>query len=673
MPFQTGAAPAALNHWIISIFDSSPLGVVSVNMDRQILYANPKALEIFGVETWLGKTVRDLIPDQENLAIVDSQLAKRQKGLSDEYEVQITRFRDGKRIPVKVAAMPVMDSSGMVVGAIGIIRSLELERTIQAIDKHIQTFRSGAEILEAVAEETRKLVPFDLCTASVFSRDMKHARLLFSWDPAGKITWRTRWFHLTPSLSQWAQQRSIIAVGNLSDFFARPHMEQLADDEAVRDLLTKGFQSFVRYPVVRQDRVVGSVALISEKPDAFNAAHQQLLEALPLDEALLMALYYEEKEDILPCQNNKKVADLLVERLAEHYRWESVAIYRIDEQNATIELQSQKAKSEEFLLPEDYAQPANEGVLGYVLAHGMDANIGNVKRDPVFKDVFKRAVKGTNSELCMCIKVDGKVYGLLNIEDSRENAFSEEELHALRVVLNEVGALMERFCTANLIAATFEATPTAVFVINSRGGISRVNPATVQMLGYPETEMIGTPLRTYFKTPEKADAVLRARRSMDNEVTLLHRDGHEVHALLGGSQLEEGGMVVSAKDLSFHKRVEQLELLGQMYYEIAVQTKVPLSLVYNWLRELKADNPSGTIGHVLDKAIRQLRKAEITHDILTLYDKDNTIVPYNQILLDITQLIDGICREFPKTEIAKIEFKREAKEAYVRGDPFQVA
>src|SRR6266850_2092173 len=117
----------ALEGWIASIFDQSPVGIVRTDLLFRLIYANRKAAEIFGLDSWESLNIRDLVPNRETMELLEEKLANRQRGLSEEYEAEILRQSDGRRVPIKITAMPAMDGAGKIIGAVSIIRSLELE------------------------------------------------------------------------------------------------------------------------------------------------------------------------------------------------------------------------------------------------------------------------------------------------------------------------------------------------------------------------------------------------------------------------------------------------------------------------------------------------------------------------------------------------------------------
>jgi PAS domain S-box-containing protein len=673
-----------LEDWIDRIFDTSPLGILRVDLNFGITYANRKAMEICGVDRWQKRNVLEFVPDPATVGLWKEKLADRQRGLSEEYETEVVRESDGQRIPVKVASMPALDPSGNVVGAVSILRTLEVEKASKAIDRCVQISRTSEALLQAVAEHTKQVVPFDACSVTIYSADMQHARMLFTNSPELASQQSSRWFQMTPLLRAWAQNTETVIVPDAAEFIRSMDFDQEYIKRALENLREAGWSSFIRYPVVREGRVIGSFVLSSKVPGGFGNDDRKKLEALPLEVALGTALHYEEVSelefrlglvrDVLRCTDNASLFSLLVNRLAAHYGWNSVSVFKVNEERETIALQTQVSRAGKLAIPADYEQGIDDGILGYVRRTGAEVNIGNVEKNPRFKKLFLRVNPSTVSELCMPINVEGAVYALLNIEDSKEDAFAPEEVDALKLVLREVEAVIERFRSAQLITATYDATPTAVWVVDSKGRIKKANPAAQSLVGIQEEILVGTSLAKFFQDPELGRAVLKAHEPVSREVTLLHQSGTPVNVLLGGSQLEKefaGERVITARDLRGHKRVEEIEMLDQLYYEIATQVKTPLALSCSWLQRLKA-SVDASAQEVLDKALRQLQKVEITYDRLALFKSNQEVTPYHEVPLDLGRLLRACVDELPATDCIVCEGLDSAA-PLIPADPFQLS
>jgi K+-sensing histidine kinase KdpD len=118
--------------------------------------------------------------------------------------------------------------------------------------------------------------------------------------------------------------------------------------------------------------------------------------------------------------------------------------------------------------------------------------------------------------------------------------------------------------------------------------------------------------------------------------------------------------------------MEELDYLGKLYHEIAIQTKTPLSLLFSWLKRLKGDISAERKKDILSNALRQLRKLTLTYDRLALYDKQEGLVPYNPILFDISDLLEMVRHEFPSMDWERILLECDRDIPLVRGDMFQI-
>ncbi len=132
-----------------------------------------------------------------------------------------------------------------------------------------------------------------------------------------------------------------------------------------------------------------------------------------------------------------------------------------------------------------------------------------------------------------------------------------------------------------------------------------------------------------------------------------------MRALLSGRRLagELGRKVFFAADLSVRQRLEELETIRAMSYEIATQTRTPLSLIASWLRRLRSVAPEAT--EMLDKALQQIRKIGITYDRLLLYDASRGVLPHDPVRLDIGRVLAEALKEFPAAERASIGIRVE--------------
>jgi PAS domain S-box-containing protein len=674
------------HNWISTVFDNSPVGILRVDTDLNIVYANRVMLGIAGLVDWQGKRIQDIVSDQRSLNLINAKFVNRLKGLTEEYEMEITRADDGKKIPVAVAAMPLLDSRGEVTGAVSIIRDTSLDKAIQSFDKRLKLCTTSADVLREIAVQAEKLIPYDYCAASIYSNDLKRVRAIFTYAAHADFQSHTRWYSLGEHHSELLEEREVSVINDLPEYFTQRGME-IQHNRTIVSFLEQGFRSVIRYPVFREGRLIASFTFSSREVGAFTSSHAQIVRSLPIDSALITALHYELTADlkfrfellkeVVSCKSNRRLSGILVKRISAHYGWANVSIFDVDEFGKALRLNTQKSLSRRFSIPRNYTQPLDEGLLGHAYKLQQAVNVGNVSLDETFSKLFIRACPLTVSELCIPILVDGKITSILNVEDPQENAFSPEEVESLRVLLTEAGAAFERIRADNLHIAAFETTPSAVFFIDRAGLIQKANSAAYKLLG-SRSPLEGSYLEDLFEDHALAQAFLAAENPVSREAKLLRKDKSVVTVLIGGSDLGaefEGERLISARDLHGHIRSEETIFLNQLFYELATQYKTPLSLVFNWLQNLQSHVVEASVLDVLEKAILQLNKVELTFDRLALFDTSKATPQYSASLLRINNFLGSLIDEFPVAERRRIRVAsgQDLDSVLVWGDAFQLS
>jgi PAS domain S-box-containing protein len=97
------------------------LGLIEVDNDEIIKYANQRFLEISGYEMddLIGKSPSELFVFGENVRLIKTKKNLREKGISDIYQIQITNKR-GEMRWWAISGAPNFDDKGNLVGSIGI-------------------------------------------------------------------------------------------------------------------------------------------------------------------------------------------------------------------------------------------------------------------------------------------------------------------------------------------------------------------------------------------------------------------------------------------------------------------------------------------------------------------------------------------------------------------------
>jgi PAS domain S-box-containing protein len=667
------------------IFDKFPLGVSKLTLNGEFTYMNPAGLRMLGLETCEGMTIRDIFPDHETYSEISMKLQERGEGHTYEYQIKLTRPQDGRKVPVMIAAVPETDSHGEIIRSMAIVRDRTLEEASETIHKYISTIMDYREMLNETVQEVAHLIPFDRFVVTQYSEDMAHLREFYSYDPAGPTKWEVRWWAIPARILEFLRRTELSRVDDLEEFLNQPGIQDLKARPEFTRILQEGFRSSLRVPVLRGDKAIAGVSLLSKKKKAYGEDEIRLFKALPLDKAVRMALYHEERRMlefrlnliraiISTCDNIHDVAEIIVEQLSAQGQCDHISLFTIDEKKEQFCLLRQKALPGVPSLPKDFTLKFGKNALSTVYRSGESVYIPDTREDSSFRDIYEPALANMLSEFCLPIVMGGKVHWLLNMEDSHQNTFSKEEMDAIVVIVREISNVLDRAWLHHFLSATLNSTSDLVFVTDNQGKISQPNPEAAKQLGYTQQEMITKELKEIFTDPEGAQEVLKVESVKSKEINLRRNNGSSLPVLLSGSELPEdfGGKVFVCKDVSVFKRVKELEYLKQMYHEIAVQTQTPLSLAFGWIQSLKRETKGERTAETLDKALKQLKKVEMTYNRLALYDKEEGVLPYREMLLSISEVAGFVLSEFSKDERDRITDNREEKLPYLRGDLFQL-
>jgi PAS domain S-box-containing protein len=685
--------------WLERVFFNSPLGIIQVDRDGRIEYANPYAESLLGFQSFVGLTILDLAPDKQVADFLKTKLAERVQGEASDYEVELKRIDDGKKFPVHVAAMPVLADDGCVTGAIAILRNLEIERATKAFNLRIATARSTRDLLAGIAKETGQVITFDALTASVLGREGKHARIVFEY-PSQIMPWPTRWVPIIGAVPNDAEV-TLKTVQEILDIYRSTGCPQSVIKPVTR-LLELGFCWIMRCPVHSEGRQVGTIALLRKGDQPFSKGEQEAFARLPLDKALLVALHLEERSErefrfeliteLSTILSDKQVFDTVVMRIAKHYGWSHVSMFTVDAERKRIVVSSQCGISPEYSLPRDYCQRADNGILGYAYQNDRDVNVGNVETDPEFKNVYMHSPLPFPilSEACLRISTENGICALLNLEDRRENAFSSDDIDALREVLNEIAGVIERRRIDNLAVAALNATTSAVLVITNAGVISRVNPAAERLFGNTQRNLIGKTIANFIEDPLVAEAITRSKRPK-GEVTFQGRDGKPILALVDGVTLDNyfGQRMLIIRRSESHKASEELEVLSSLYAELSRQMNTPLSIVGTSLRTLeelarrgfwqraaalfgKATSLEKTLPGTVHQILRQLRKIELTYDKLLFFGDPEQARHFQLSTVFLPQFVFDVIRDLPTLESEKVKVIFKSSAQYMELDSQQI-
>jgi PAS domain S-box-containing protein len=226
--------------------------------------------------------------------------------------------------------------------------------------------------------------------------------------------------------------------------------------------VTDGVLSELCVPIISHGQVIGVINSESKKQDAFSERDERLLTTIAhtlataadklrsFDEARqrateLEALYQASRSLALSLEPDI-IGKNLITTMDEMLGYEFASVHLLEEQSQSLVLLaiSQKARDPENSEKNKATRfskkiPLGVGVLGWVAQHGQAARVGDVTQEKRYYALLKNI----RSELCVPLVARGKVIGVLNIESTVPNAYSERDENLLSALANSAAIALE--------------------------------------------------------------------------------------------------------------------------------------------------------------------------------------------------------------------------------------
>jgi signal transduction histidine kinase len=116
-----------------------------------------------------------------------------------------------------------------------------------------------------------------------------------------------------------------------------------------------------------------------------------------------------------------------------------VTIFLLTEDGEELSLEAHAGNFVDFL-PHGYRQKVGDGFIGWAVRNGEKVLSNDVSQD---RRYVAYAYHNTKSELSLPITIDGKVIGVLNVEDTKLHAFDDTDAVVLGTLCDQLGAAIK--------------------------------------------------------------------------------------------------------------------------------------------------------------------------------------------------------------------------------------
>ncbi|MEP7189684.1 MAG: GAF domain-containing protein, partial [Roseiflexaceae bacterium] len=231
---------------------------------------------------------------------------------------------------------------------------------------------------------------------------------------------------------------------------------------AARDIGTNRLiRSYIAVPLRTGGRVLGSLNVESDQPNAFTYEDVDLLEAVAAQiggpiastrlyqEAQLLAEQVKRRNEHLTVLNAvarmavstldvDRMLAAVIEQIQQGFGYDHVELYTVEEDAEVLKL---AARAGTFLPNAiGYRQPLSQGLLGRAYRTGRTIQVDDVLADS--EDLVADTIE-TRSEVCVPIVASGRVLAVLNLESRQVGAFTQEGVAVLETAADVLASAIE--------------------------------------------------------------------------------------------------------------------------------------------------------------------------------------------------------------------------------------
>lgn len=651
--------------------DDIPLGIIRLSLEKRLVYANRAARDAIGPQLVPGASISDVFLDEDSRRRLEEALEMRfAEERGSDYSLTIHRPDLRTTVRIVVSAVPMYNAAGELDGSIGFVANRSLEIGTLGIHNAIERASDWQELLTKVSKQVEPLIAFDTFAVTVVSENRGHLRQFFEEPPAPQAAFPQKWWPMPQIVLRLLADMEPSAV-SVDELFSEPEFKKLKEtDPATQVWLSRGYKHLLRLPVYRENRPVAIAMLYRLEDRAFSEDEVYTFSKLPIVEAVNMALAHDRKAELQFSLSLVKslgeiansipgLAEQLVTHLHEHYGWEHVSLFRVDEDRRKLAMLHQVCSGNAYLR-DGYEQSFGVGLLGFVLDQSKPVNVGDITLPP-WRDVYIRGMEGTRSEMCLPIPGE-KLRWILNVESSLADAFADEEQRSVELLLKQAGLILDRAASLELKAAILESIADAVIQTTKDGVIQEMNPAAERLFGESLNALKGKDLAVFLDEGrggidgenDNSRLLVQGRSVEPTSVSLCRRDKTRVPVLISGASLpaELGGKVFVATNLTLQRRIERMDLLKQVFQQVASETRLPLALAATFLSD--ATQHHAEVMDLVDKAQQQIRKADLPLERVLRLASAADDQPLPLAIVDLRDLLHSLVVQLPKAQASAV-------------------
>lgn len=425
-----------------TLFDNLPDGVLVLNTQDTVVSLNPAAEALLG-GAGVGRPLSELFP-------AAAEPLEKYRDAANAQTIFSTDGREKRFYDWRLST--IYSSDGEVNGRIITLRDItkdqQREHYLQILNDITQAAVSALDLsalLQLLADKMGELIQADAC----------HITL---WDEASQRTipgaasgvFKDIFHSVEIESGETTMTQSVLKIGQavpIENPFDTPHIsKRLAD-------LFPNVKSVLALPFIAANEKLGAALLLFNRPHHFTADEINRTEHAATQIALAIAkIKFNDamKRQIaeLAVLNDIAVAgaeaqneDDLISRSTDIIRIrfypENFGIYLVDEKANILRSHASYYRQNHIVQLEI---PLNQGVIGQVAATGKPLRLSDVAQYPDYWPINSE----TRSELCVPLRADDKIIGVINTESCEFDAYTVQDEQLLVTIAGQLATAIKK-------------------------------------------------------------------------------------------------------------------------------------------------------------------------------------------------------------------------------------
>jgi PAS domain S-box-containing protein len=436
------------------------------NEEQTPLYVSPRIQELTGytaeewkADPWLWAQM--IHPDdQERVLAKDKASNSTGSRFVDEYRI---RRRDGSIVWVKVDANLIRDKEGAPLYWQGILLDItkekETEAAMQRRLEEIAVLHSASVAASNSSQVDQLIEQITNVIGDTLYPDNFGIMLLS--ETSSTLKPHASYRGAAPASMIYSLPLTEGIAGKVARTGKPIRLGDVTQEESYIEV-TKGVLSELCVPIVSRGHVIGVINTESKKPNAYSERDEHLLLtiahtlATAMDKlrsfeearqrATELEVLYRASRSLTLSLEPEIIGKNLIATIDELLGYESASVYLLDEQNnllVPVAMRQKTQNSEEYNRGKPALLhtrlPVGTGMMARVVQQAQTIRTGTVTED----SHYFATIKNIQSRLCLPLMARRKVIGVLNVESTKSDAYTERDESLLTALANSAAIAFE--------------------------------------------------------------------------------------------------------------------------------------------------------------------------------------------------------------------------------------